>query len=302
VSARGRQQDAGTPPGSAPATPAPDAATPPTDPSPADTPPADATAAPNDAAATPADTPAPASPAAPAEPPPSEEPASPAADAAAHEPPPPPPRVRVTAGAGFGWTHETHDAGHPGLVRLTAMYIGVRDLEVGGNLELQSYGRTYTGAATDLPSGAAPHLDVDEVRVRIGLMGSYDILPALGVERGLGRLAPVLGLWIDRFSNDLFPQTAFEMGFGLDAGLRLSGPLLAKAAIVYAPVATAGPDNVQRGMLAGGLLASLRYSLGVAARIPPRARLHLRYQGEQLAHEHTWRSSHSVIVALDLEL
>jgi hypothetical protein len=211
-------------------------------------------------------------------------------------------RLGVVAGLGRVHEREAGDAANFSGVGLRVAYIGVEDLTVALDSSLQLYERSYVTNLPGNPGAASLRVPVDELRMRTGLQGGYNVLGAAGVDRDLAGASPFLRLELDQFSNDVVPQTVFGLGLGLDAFVRVANGLRLEGNVAYSYAASAGNVEVVSRLAFGKVLGALRYGGGISISLLPRARLRLSYAGEWLALEHSSRYENSLSLGLDVDL
>ena len=218
--------------------------------------------------------------------------------------PPDAPMLRLGVSAGLGRAHqsESGDAANYADVGLRAAYVGVEDLDVGldGNLQLND--RSYVTTLPGNGGSEALRVPVQEMRMRFGLDGGYNVLGAAGVDRDLAGASPYLRFDLDQFNNDVVPETVIGVGVGLRAFVRVADGLRLEGGVAYSYAVSAGPADVAARLAFGTVLGSLQYRGGVSIALPPRARLRLSYEGEWLALEHANSYQNSLSLGLDVDL
>ncbi len=214
------------------------------------------------------------------------------------------PMLRLGVSAGLGRVHqsESNDAANYADVGLRAAYVGVQDLDVGldGNLQLND--RSYVTTLPGNGGSDALRVPVQEMRMRFGLDGGYNVLGAAGVDRDLAGASPYLRFELDQFSNDVVPETVIGVGVGLRSFVRVADGLRLEGGVAYSYAVSAGPADVAARLAFGTVLGSLQYRGGISIALPPRARLRLSYEGEWLALEHANSYQNSLSLGLDVDL
>lgn len=210
-------------------------------------------------------------------------------------------RLGFTGGLGRVSEAESQDAANFAGATLRAAYIGVEDLEIALDGSLQFYERTYVTTLPGQSGAGALRVPVDETRLRTGLSVGYNLLGPAGVERDLAEVAPYLRFELDQFRNDVVPQSILELGLGLDTSLRIADGLHLEAGVAYGYAVSAGPAEVAARLAFGTVLGELRYRGGIVISVPPRARLHVGYEGEWVALEHSNSYQNSLSLGLDVD-
>jgi hypothetical protein len=212
--------------------------------------------------------------------------------------------VSFAVAVAVGWVNEeaAGDDATFGEVTLRAAYTRLARLEARLDLSLSTYGRTYL---TRLPAAGAEGLTrvaTDELRVRTSASVSWDVLPHHAFAADVAQLAPVALIEIDRFDNDVAPQTDFVLGLGARAFVRIADALRIEGEWTWAWHAYRGGDQADDLLVFGTVRGAMVYGLGAELLLPPRARLGVRWRGESLALERSNRHAHALVLLLGVDL